>query len=106
MKGVLYKEMLESKETITAERYSNQLLKVNEKLQDLRLYSGDSARKIILLHDNARSHIGSFTKKHDSENLSGISTASGLFTGLGTYRLPSVQVSGTYTQASTSKIEK
>jgi len=31
MKSVLYKELLESGVTITAERYSNQLLKVNEK---------------------------------------------------------------------------
>jgi len=36
-------------------------------------------------------------KKHDSENLLGSSTASSLFTGPGTYRLSSVQVSGTYT---------
>ena len=62
MKGVLYKELLEPGETITAERYSNQLLKVNEKLQDLRPYSGHSKRKIILLHDNARPHIVFFTK--------------------------------------------
>jgi len=62
MKGVLYKELLEPREIITAERYSNQLLKVNEKLQDLRPYSGPSARKIILLQDNARPHITSLTK--------------------------------------------
>jgi len=37
-------------------------LKINEKLQDLRSYSRHSARKIILLHDNARPHIASFTK--------------------------------------------
>ena len=48
--------------TITAELYSNQLLKINEKLEDLRPYAGHSARKIILLHDNTRPHIASFTK--------------------------------------------
>ena len=57
MKGVLYKELLESGETITAERYSNKLLKVNKKLQDLGPYSEHSACKIILLHNNARRHI-------------------------------------------------
>ena len=40
----------------------NQLLKINEKLQDLRPQSGHSSRKIILLHDNARPHIVSFIK--------------------------------------------
>jgi len=62
MKGVIYKELLDPRKTITAERYSNKLLKVNEKLQDLRPYSGHNARKIILLHDNAYLHIASFTK--------------------------------------------
>ena len=37
-------------------------LKVNEKMQDLRPYSGHSVLKIILLPDNARPHIPSFTK--------------------------------------------
>ena len=62
MKSVLYKELLKPGETITAEGYNNQLLKVNEKLQDLMPYSGHSVRKIILLHDNARPYIASFTK--------------------------------------------
>lgn len=62
MKGVLYYEMLKPGETVTAERYSNQLIQLKEKIEELRPQKGHSAKKIILLHDNARPHVAKATK--------------------------------------------
>lgn len=62
IKGLLFYELLDPGETVTSERYSNQLIKLNDKIKELRSFSGHSERKIMLLHDNARPHIASYTK--------------------------------------------
>ena len=62
MKGVLYYELLKSGETVTSQRYSDQLMKLDEKIKELRPQKGHSARKVILLHDNARPHVAKATK--------------------------------------------
>ena len=62
MKGVLYYELLKPGETITAQRYSGHLLKLSEKIKELRPQHGHSMKKIILLHDNATPHVAKATK--------------------------------------------
>ena len=62
MKGLLYYELLDPGQTVTAQRYCDQLSKLNEKISELRKYVGHSGRKVILLHDNARPHGASATK--------------------------------------------
>lgn len=62
-RGVLYYELLEcrrkpneKRETITSERYAQQLLKLNQALKEKR---PRRSGKVILQHDQARAHIGS-----------------------------------------------
>lgn len=62
MKGVLYYELLKTGETVTAEHYQDQLIKLSENLMVKRPYSGKGKRPVKLLHDNARPHIASKTK--------------------------------------------
>ena len=92
MKGVIYKELMEPGETITAELYSNQLLKVNKKLQNLRPYSGHSTRKIILLHDNERPHLLPSQKTRFRKFVGKFYRIRPIHRN-GTYMTPSVQVS-------------
>lgn len=61
-RGVLYYELLEcrrkpneKRETITSERYAQQLFKLNEALKEKR---PRHHKKVILQHDGARAHIG------------------------------------------------
>ncbi|CAK9801295.1 Mariner Mos1 transposase [Anthophora quadrimaculata] len=63
MKGVLYYEMLNPGETVTADRYQQQLLKLNDAIERKRPLSGQRRRKLILLHDNARPHTAAGTKE-------------------------------------------
>ena len=63
MKGIIYYELLEPKQTINDVRYSQQLRRLNEKILEKRSGPGHGNRKVILLHDNARSHVGMRTKE-------------------------------------------
>ena len=56
MKGVIYHEVLQSNETINAERYCRQLEELLKNLNDKRP-SLVNRKGILLLHDNARPHI-------------------------------------------------
>jgi len=57
MKGLLYYELLEEKQTVNAALYSQQLKRLSEKITENRPWNGHGKRKITLLHDNARPHV-------------------------------------------------
>ena len=61
MKGVIYHEVLQSNETINAERYCRQLKELLKNLNDKRP-SLVNRRGVLLLHDNARPHIAKQTQ--------------------------------------------
>ena len=63
IKGILYFELLQSKQTVNAQVYSQQLTRLNEKIREIRTGPGYGNRKVILLHDNARPHVALETKE-------------------------------------------
>lgn len=55
--GVLYYELLKPSETVTGDRYRQQLLNLNQAISSKRPQYGQRHDKIILQHDNARPHV-------------------------------------------------
>lgn len=55
--GVLYYELLKPGETVTANRYQQQLTRLSEELRGKRPEWPTRHNKVILLHDNARPHV-------------------------------------------------
>ena len=51
-KGVLHYELLKPSQTITEDRYRQQLLRLNEEMEQKRPFTGKGKRPIKLLHDN------------------------------------------------------
>ena len=62
LKGIIYYEILKHKQTVNADLYSLQLLRLSQALAIKRPYQGKGKRKVILLHDNARPHVAKTTK--------------------------------------------
>ena len=62
MKGILYFELLEPKQTVNAQRYSQQLRRLNEVILEKRIGPDHGKQKVILLHDNARPHVAMETQ--------------------------------------------
>lgn len=56
-KGVLYYELLKPGQTITAERYREQLMALNRSIKNKRPEWATRHGKVVLLHDNARPHV-------------------------------------------------
>jgi len=71
--GVVYYELLKPNETITRALYRTQLMGLSRALKEKRAHYYSRHDKIILLHDNARSHIAAPVKtlkttlKHSNE---------------------------------------
>ena len=62
MKGVLYYE-LHPNETVNSDRYSQQLIRLNQEIERNRPFTGKGKRPVKLLHDNARPHVGKPVKE-------------------------------------------
>ena len=54
MKGVLYYELLHPNETVNSDRYSQQLIRLNQEIERNRPFTDKGKRPVKLLHDNAR----------------------------------------------------
>ena len=60
----MYYELLKPGEMVTSDRYRQQLIKLNEALKRKRPEWGYRTHKVILLHDNARSHVAKPVKTY------------------------------------------
>jgi len=61
-KGVVHHELLKQSQTITAEHYQQQLIRLNNALKNKRPEYAKRHDKVIFQHDNARPHVGKIVK--------------------------------------------
>ncbi|UYV61858.1 hypothetical protein LAZ67_1006867 [Cordylochernes scorpioides] len=61
--GVIYYELLQSNETITGERYQQQLMRLSRALKIKRPLYAKKHDKVIYQHDNARPHVAKVVKE-------------------------------------------
>ena len=55
--GVIFYELLKPSETITADRYRQQMIKLDRAVKDKRQQYNEGHDKVILYHDSPRLHI-------------------------------------------------
>ena len=58
MKGVLHYELLKPGQTITADYYRQQLLRLNEEIEQKRPFTDKLTGAVKLIHDNAQASYG------------------------------------------------
>ena len=63
IKGILYYELLNPKQTVDSQLYSQQLRRLSEKIEEKRSGPGHGKRKVILLHDKSRPHVALSTRE-------------------------------------------
>lgn len=63
-KGIVYYELLKPGETVNAQRYHQQLVKINRALHDKRPNYQQSHERLIFLHDNAPAHKSTFVRNY------------------------------------------
>jgi len=61
---MLYYELLKPDKIITADLYQQQLSNLSDALEEKRPFTDVGRRKVILLHDNARSHVAKAIQDH------------------------------------------
>ena len=62
--GVVYYELLKPNETITGDVYRRQLMRLSRALREKRPQYADRHDKVILQHDNARTHVAQVVKTY------------------------------------------
>jgi len=61
--GMLNCKLLCPNKTVTADRYQQQLCRLSDEFTQERLSVANNRRKVILLHDNARTHVAKGVKQ-------------------------------------------
>ncbi|GFV23293.1 mariner Mos1 transposase [Trichonephila clavipes] len=89
-KGLIYYELLKPGETVNTDRYKQQLLNLSDAILEKREQYKKQQQKVIFLDDNAPSHRAKPTK-----DMVKALRACGLFTRLGSFRLPPICIIGT-----------
>jgi len=89
--GVVYYELLKPNETITGTLYGTQLMRLSRALKEKRAHYYSKHDKIILLHDNARSHVAAPVKTY-LETFKWSSTSPAVFSRHCSFRLPLVPI--------------
>jgi len=56
--------LLQQDETITADPYQQQLTNLSNVLEEKKPFTDQERRKVILLYDNARSHVAKAIQDH------------------------------------------